>query len=280
MIFKYADRLYNELNGELTAVKLDEEQRIKMLEGCIVLCIRYLKRLKEFFMEHPPKDKTEEIRFFKEVKPKFKSLLIFYQQVLNIEARTPVGDTELISDFYFGEMKILTHYFERQVLFYEYNRMGSDYLDEKYYVRGVYDIKLGPDHSLVDGDPAFNTSHDNTLAHIMANEMILVWLQKSILHTNNRKESDLEALKEQELITWTETSTALAELVYGLKETKAVNNGNISIERLTRYMERVFHTKLDNAYDTWNYICTRANKTIFMDKMKVALLDRIALKLR
>jgi len=280
MIFKYTDRLYDDLNRDLTAIKLDEEQRIKMFEQCIAVSIRYLRRLKDFFLDNPPVEIAEEIKFFKEVKPKFKSLLIFYQQVLNIELRTPVGDAELITDFYFSEMRIITHYFESQVPFYEYNRMAADYLDEKYYVRGVYDIKLGPVDNLVDGDPAFNASHDNTMAQLMANEMILVWLQKNILHVNNKKESDLESLGEQELVTWTETSTALAELVYGLKETKAVNNGNISIERLARYLEKVFHTKLDNAYDTWNYICTRANKTIFLDKMKVALLEKIERKNR
>jgi len=49
---------------------------------------------------------------------------------------------------------------------------------------------------------------------------------------------------------------------------------------MARYMEKVFHVKLDNFYDTWSYICQRANKTIYLDEMKVALLEKIALKSR
>ena len=280
MIFKYATRLYDDLNRDLTAKKLDEQQPAKMMESCILISISYLNRLRTFFKEHEPQSKEEEILFFKTVKPKFKCLLIFYQQVHNIEIRKPVGDPNMISAYLMNELKVLTHYFERHLTFYKYVRTEATYLDDQYYIRGVYNIYLDPDEGAVDGDPGFTTSHDNQLARIWANEMILVWLEKQILALAHSEKTDLKSLMEEELVVWTQTNTALTETIYGWKATKAINNGKLSIEKMARYMEKVFHVKLDNFYDTWSYICQRANKTIYLDEMKVALLEKIALKSR
>jgi hypothetical protein len=278
MIFKYADRLYDDLNRELTAIKLDEDKKIKILEAASAVCIRYLKRLKDFFLENPPKDREQEIRFFKAVKPKFKSLVIFYLQATNIELRVPVGDKERVATYFASELNILTHFFESQPAFYHYVRIGATYLDEQYFVRGIYNLGLDPDEGVADGDPAFSTSHDNRLAQVLASEMLLAWLEKNILIARNKASTDIKSMMEEELVVWTQTNTALTELIYGWKETKAINNGQLSIERMARYMERVFHAKLDNCYDTWSYICQRTNKTIYLDEMKIALVEKIMLK--
>jgi hypothetical protein len=105
---------------------------------------------------------------------------------------------------------------------------------------------------------------------------------KRILNKINksREQTDLKTLMEEELVVWTQTNTALTETIYAWKETRAINDGKLSIERMARYMEKVFNTRLDNCYDTWSYICQRTNKTIYLDEMKMALLEKIALKSR
>jgi hypothetical protein len=280
MIFKFSERLFEDLNGALGALKLEEKLLIKRLEQSILVCVRYFTRLRDFFKEHEPKSKEEKIRFFKEVKPKFKSLLIFHQQALNIEGRRPIGDRQTLNDYYLDELKILTHYFESNLAFYKYVRADAEYLDEQYYVPGVFNVLLDPDEGIVDGDTGFNTSHDNKLAHIMAHELLLTYLEKTILKLNHKEEMDLASFIEEEMVIWTQTNTALAETIYGWKETNALNNGKLSVARITAYMEKVFHVEIGSISDTWNYICGRANKTIYLDDMKKAVLERMALKLR
>lgn len=279
MILKYSERLYEDLNRELTNLKLDEKPVFKRLELSILTCIRTLTKLKTFFKENGPWTKAEEIEFFKKVKPKFKSLLIFHQQVLNIESRRPVGDTQAVSDYYLNELKVLTHYFDSHMSFYQYVRTEATHFDEQYFVRDVYHIHLNPYEGIVDFDTSFNTSHDSQVAHILANEMILAYLEKQILGANNKENSDLKTFMEEELVTWTQANTALVENIYGWYETKALNHGKLSLTRISRYMEKVFHVKLDDFFDTWGYISDRANKTIYMDEMKVGILNRISQKL-
>lgn len=280
MIFRFSEKLYEDLNSALGAIKLEEKQLLKRLEQSTLICVKYFTRLRDFFKENQPREKVEQIRFFKEIKPKFKSMLIFHQRILDIESRRPIAEQAHLTDYYLDELKMLTRYFERNLDFYQYIRSGADYLDDQYFIPGAFNVYLSPDISLVDGDGSFTTSHDTKLAHMMANELILVYLEKTILKLNDREEMDLSTFIEEEMVIWTQTNTALTEMIYGWKETKALNHGKLSVARITAYMEKVFHVEIGNISDTWNYISGRSNRTIYLDEMKKAVIERMTLKLR
>jgi hypothetical protein len=275
MIFKFSERLYEDLEAALGALKLTEKQLIKRLETSVEVCIQFFTRLRDFYKEHLPESVADKIRFFKEIKPKFKALLIFHQSLLRIETRRTIGGKEDLSNYYLDEVKVLVHYFEDHADFYQYVRSMADYLDGQYYVPGVFNIHLDPDENFVDADTVFSTSHDSKLAHVIAHELLLTYLEKTILRVNSREDIDLYTFIEQEMIIWTQTNTALSENIYGWKETKALNNGEISIKRIAAYMERVFHVDIGDISDNWNYICDRANKTIYLDDMKKRVLERM-----
>jgi hypothetical protein len=78
MITKFSDRLYADLNKDLNALMLDDEQVIKRLEKSIHVCIKYLRKLKDYCKLNDPPTSADEIIFFKHIKPKFKSQLIFF----------------------------------------------------------------------------------------------------------------------------------------------------------------------------------------------------------
>jgi len=280
MIFKYSERLHEDLEGALGALKLEEKQLIKRLEQSVLVCIKFFTRLRDFYKEHEPKSMEEKIKFFKEVKPKFKALLIFHQALLRIETRRMIGGKDDLSNYYLDEVKVLIHYFEDHADFYKYIRSGADYLDEQYYVPGVFNVHLDPDENFVDADTAFSTSHDSKLAHVIAHELLLAYLEKTILRVNSREDIDLYTFIEEEMMVWTQTNTALSENIYGWKETKAINHGKTSIARITAYMQRVFHVDIGNISDNWIYICERANKTIYLDEMKKAVLERMNNRLK
>ncbi|MFA6084670.1 RteC domain-containing protein [Mucilaginibacter sp.] len=279
MILKFSERLYEDLNSALGALKLEEKRLLKRLEQSVLVCIKFFTRLRDFYKEHEPNSKEDKIRFFKEVKPKFKALLIFHQALLRIEGRRTIGAKEDLSLYYLDEVKVLTHYFEDHTDFYRYVRSEDNYLDEQYYLPGVFNVHLDPDENVVDADTVFCTSHDNKLAHIIAHELLLAYLEKAILRLNSREETDLYTFIEEEMMVWTQTNTALSENIYGWKETKAINHGKTSIARITAYMQRIFHVDIGSISDNWNYICERAGKTIYLDEMKKRVLERMNKKL-
>lgn len=283
MIFKFSERLFYDLENALGALrpKKGDHDQIKTLEAALLLCIQYLSRLRKFFKENKPKDQPALIRFFKEVKPLFKAKLIFYQFMLETEKNKPAtADVEGLTEYYLDQRKPLFLFFDGNKDFYRYMRARETYLDDQYFLPGVFNIHLCPDESIVDGDEEFTTSHDSKAARKLAHELIGKWLEKTILTLNDQEEMDLGSFIEQEMMVWTQKDIALVENIYGWKETNALNHGKVSVARISRYMEKVFHVDLGNVSDTWNTICGRANPTIFMDDMKDGITERKRKKLK
>ena len=277
MVTKFSERIFADLNKDLNTFVLNENNPVKRLEQSVQSCIKYLQRLKEFCKEHPFSSTSEEINFFKHIKPRFKSLLIFYQSLLNIETRKPIGEEQAISAFLGNELKVLHHFFESNISFYQYVRTQSSYLDEHYFVRGTYDVLLDPDQCLVDFDPAFSTTHDHKLAQVLASEMLQNQLQQDLLGIAQR-DANGQADPDFQSFDWKQTKCALIELIYSWHATEAF--GKRSLKSIAKFIERSFNVSLGNFYDTFDWLCGRQVPTAYLDEMKQAFLLRVEKRLR
>lgn len=277
MITKFSDRLFADLERELNEHVLNETSAIKRLEKSVNSCIKHLLKLKAFFKEKNPSATGDEIVFFKQIKPKFKSRLIFYQSLLNIETRKPIGEEQAICDFLANELKVLHHFFESNLSFYQYVRTASSYLDEYYFVRGSYDVHLEPDQCMVDFDPDFSTTHDHKLAQVLASEMLQDQLQRDILRVTQR-EANANTDAEFREFDWKQTKCALIELIYSWHATEAF--GKRSLKSIAKFIEHTFNVSLGNFYDTYDWLCGRSSPTVYIDEMKEAFLLRMQKRLK
>src|SRR6185437_9881594 len=104
---------------ELGKIAGDDNEELKARELSIWVCIRYLQQLKNCFKENPPKDVSEEIEFFKCIKPKFKATLLYHQMMYNIACRKPFGGSEQLVRFYKKELEVLARYHEENIVFWQ-----------------------------------------------------------------------------------------------------------------------------------------------------------------
>ena len=274
MYKKSYDAMYEEFSAQLVELSRSDEDRVKWLQQAVALCYEYMKRLKRYFLRNEPKSPEDEMCFFKTVKPRFKAQLLFHQSVLDIEGRRPPGG-EALTAHYLREMERLTYYFNSNLSFYDYVRRDSCHLDQHYYLRGMFDVGLCPHENLVDFDECFNTSHDSKLAQLLANEMTLSYLERRIERINNKESGSFLDMLGEEIYTWTETQAAFVEHCYGLILSKAVNHGKLVTAAFIHYMEKVFHTTVKNFYGTYNDLSERTNQTLFTDKVRQALIDKM-----
>jgi hypothetical protein len=277
MIAKFSERLYADLNKDLNAILLDDEQVIKRQEKSIHTCLKYLRKLKDYAKLNDPATPDEEIAFFKGIKPRFKSQLIFHQALLNIEIRKPIGEGQVVSEYYLNEIKILRHFFESNLTFYQYVRTQATYLDEYYFVRGNYDVHLDPDQCVIDFDPTFSTTHDHKLAQVMANELLQEHLEQAIMRINQR-DAITQIDAEFKDFDWKQTKCALIELIYSWHATEAFGKKNL--KSIVKFIERSFNVSLGNFYDTYDWLCGRSSPTTYLDEMREAFLLRMEKKLR
>jgi hypothetical protein len=254
---------------------LGEDDTIQRLEKSIHVCLKYLQKLKDYVKAHDPETPDGQILFFKQIKPKFKSQLIFHQSLLHMEIRKPIGEGQVVANYYGNELKVLHHFFESNQSFYQYVRTQATYLDEYYYVRGNYDVHLDPDQCMIDFDPSFSTTHDHKLAQVLASELLQVHLEQAIVKINH-KEAMVQMDSDFKDFDWKQTKCALIELIYSWHATEAFGKKNL--KTIVKFIERAFNISLGNFYDTYDWLCGRPSPTTYLDEMRQAFLLRLEKK--
>lgn len=263
-----------QLENDLKHIDIEEDDILKKSEHSINICLNAIKTLKQTVTKHKIKSEKEQIQIFKEIKPKFVSLLIYHLNVYNIETNRPNGLVKIKRKYLQAELNKLKNYFDDNLDFYRYYRTGSTYLDNKYFVRGKTDIRLNLDCHIFESDPKFCTSHDFKVSSILANDLLQVYLENELTKLDYQTASK-DNLVPKNMLHWTGSKVALIELLYGLYTTGNFNNGNTDIKTIAAYFEKVFDIELGDYYHAYLELRMRQNPTKFIDTMKDALLRKM-----
>lgn len=274
---QFIPKLHKQLNSNLQAIDLEESNTISKAQKSIVCIKSTLSQLKTFILNYTFKNKEEEIQFFKGIKPDIFSKLIYFANILNIECKRPMGSPEIQKNYLSHELEKLTFFFNNHLEFYQYYRMNSTHLDDKYFLRGKEDICLYQDSFMFYVDPDFSTSHDDMVAQIMANDSLVVYLNRelevlAIKESNpNWGQLGINNLPFQ----WTDSKTSLVELIYAIHASGAINNGNCEIRELSAFFEYSFNVRLPDIYRTFLELKYRSNPTKFTDFLKTSLIRKM-----
>jgi hypothetical protein len=136
------NHLYEDLEDKLRMIDLEEDSILKKSEQSFQIALQAINQLRDDLQQKPLVSQNDEISFFKEIKPKFISKLIYHLSVFNIETNKPNGGIKVRRKYYQNELDKLKRYFDNNLEFYRYYRTHSNYLDHKYFVRGKQDLRL------------------------------------------------------------------------------------------------------------------------------------------
>lgn len=217
------------------------------------------------------KGKEEEIDFFKHIKPYVYSRLKFYAKLYNFLIERPTGSIKSQRNFIDQELKKLHIDAKRNVDFIKYYREKSTTLDAFYFVRGRDNISLVSNTSHFYTDAEFSTSHDHTIAKIMAYDLLNIYYNQEL---NNLGLATTKNFKKPHYcadlnLKWTASKTDLVELIYALQSTGAIKDGKGGLKEMANACEQMFDIDLGNFYRT--YIEIRARKidrTTFLNSLK------------
>lgn len=263
------------LNHEIEKLELEETDILVKAEKGIKTTKAALTKMRKFVLHHAFKSKQAEIQFFKVTKPKIYSKLIYYVKLFNIESKRPRGSNKSQIKYFNNQIDRLQDYFNDNLEFYHYYRRGATYLDAHYFVRGNLDIRLFPDTFSFFTDDEFSTSHDSTVATILAYDMLIVYLKTEIAKLENSNGLDAIAVSchTQSTLNWTGSYTELVELTYALYASGRINRGNTDIKELILAIQNLFNIQNNNYYHTFTELRGRKiNPTKFMDTLKESLL--------
>ena len=138
---KISESLLAALEQQLTTIKTAEDKSVTYAEKAITATIKTSEDLKTAFLKHSFNTKEEEIEFFKHLKPKIVSKLIYYNEIFNIEISKPSGANKTIKKHYEKQQSKLKNFFNANKEFYKYYRSQNTCLDKKYFLRRKHDIR-------------------------------------------------------------------------------------------------------------------------------------------
>ncbi|MGX9986859.1 RteC domain-containing protein [Soonwooa purpurea] len=261
--FKNIELNYQKLEQDLLAIHEEHGTGIMAIENCLIILDGHIRQLRSMLLKHHFEAMGDEIYFFKEVKPKFIAKYIYYNKALQIEVLKPLSDIRNQRKFYQAEIKKIKLHQDSQSEFYHYYKRNATFLDQKYFVRYSYDLKMAVPNQLYDFDENFTTSHDYSVASILADTMLLQYISDRLLDLDLPEEFNMKAKTK---ISWTLSKVAIIELFYALHQQKAFNNGNSDLSELMRYVENVFDIKLGNFHKVIQEIKYRkTNRTKFLN---------------
>lgn len=264
------------LNEQLNFIDLEIDNQIKKCESAIDVILKSINSVKRIISKSAFKSDSEEILFFKEVKPQFTSKLIYYNMIYKIEMKRPNGGNRILKKYYHNELLKLKAFFDNELEFYQYYRSGSTYLDYKYFQRGKFDIKLTLDSYYFEADITFSTSHDFKVAQILANDLIQLYLENQLIVIENKDTSEKSQRKPNIKLMWTGSKIALIELLYALQSEGTFNNGAVDLKDIAEYFEQVFEIDLGQYRRAFLEIRARKNdRTKFISSLNETLLKRM-----
>lgn len=276
-MIQQANQLYEELTQQLRETEAMPFSAPAQRQERLLQHIREaIDVLKQQVITYTFADEAEEIFFFKEIKPKFTSLLIYHARLALIELKKPLGSLQDLRRHYENELLLIRVFYDHHVQLYQYLLSGSTYLDSRLFVRGKADLPYHECTSSMDTDTRFSTHYDYIVARLEANRRLGEYLIQTI-HRLEQGQVDFTTAQSESVLTWTGSKVYLIELAYGLFESGQINNGTADLCEITERLETFFGVKLGNVYRTFQEVRQRKkdSRTKFLDLMRERLLHRM-----
>lgn len=119
----YTQELIEDINANLQNIVLEENDVFFKATQAVNILENAFNSLKSYISSYTFKDESEEIAFFKEIKPQLFSKLIYYRKIYSIEVMRPSGSFETQKNYLNNELDRIKGYFERNLDLYKYYRM-------------------------------------------------------------------------------------------------------------------------------------------------------------
>lgn len=257
---------YQRMVNSLLEMEKQQEDCLIMAEQCLILIDEYVRRLKSQVIRHQFDSMADEVYFFRALKPKFIAKYLYYNQILEIESARPRSGRKAIRKFYENRMAALNDHHLAYVEFYNYFKRGATYLDQKYFVRNAYDLKMRlPDH-LYSFDEGFTTFYDHQVATIISNDELMNFLMLGIKRLETGQERK-EVFKNR--LKWTAPKVALIELIYALHHCRCFNAGTLDLSETVQVFEDLMEVDLQNFHKVLTEIKARkGNRTKFLYQLQ------------
>jgi len=273
MINDFAEPLYQELTRRLEETQPTPDNPARQFKTYLKYVRQALMDLDTYVAAHPFESELEERRYLEQVLPGFRALEFYYYELIWLICNRPIGDRFEWMDYYQQELEAIRHFLNRHAAYYQLYKVRSLGLEEVLSDGACLDRWIGPAENHI----ALPVKERTELfAKFIAYDKLQHYLLEQISMLREIERNHPQGLRSKQLH-WTGDICNLVELVYGLYETKQINNGEVSLTEVVNCMEQLFQINLGRVNRI--FIDIRRRKVIshtrFMEQMRTAILHRI-----
>lgn len=270
---KYTGEIYRDMMEQVQRLTLTGDHEMPKAEQCFHIVETAMIKLRDYIYQYTFADDDEEIHFFKIIKPRFHAELVYYAELIHIEANKPFGSKELVTSFYRQVIQRLQVYFDRRHTYYIYYRSQRKAEDRLLFLRSSDCVPVIPEDNL-DMDRTFSTLGSSWFSKFIGFERIIEHLLQRIDHIENG--SNKLDQPHKHLTVWTDSKAALVELAYALQARGSLNHGNADVKDIITELEYLFNVQLGNFYRTYFDMGIRKkSRTPYLDSLKETLERRM-----
>jgi len=271
-------KIVKDLEKELKHIEIENDDISIISEKCITKIRLALKETKKIVLYGEFKSKSDEIEFFKIIKPRLVSKFIYYAKLFKVISKKPKGNVKIQKKYLENEIREMQIYFNNHLLFYQYYQKNAHHSDELFFLRKNKNMNIHFEYSESYIDEEFATNLDATFSKFKGYEMAIQYFKDLIEKLVSGKNNNSYYLNNKKSkLTWTSKKVYLVELIYAIYGTKSINNGQIEIKEIAETFETMFNIKLGDYYRTFQEIKRRKlSNTKFLSQLSANLEKQIA----
>ena len=257
---------FQELEREFQLLKVTDKNAIQHSLEMISFLEKKLKKVNLWVKKYTFDSDKEEIHFFKELKPSLVSKIYFYKCVFDLESSLPKSKKRKRKQ-YLKELDKISNLSKSDRDIYTYHRSRATYNDDSFFIRKTYKDIIINDPVLVNFDSKMSTSHDHFIAKIIASDMLTNYIELKIEEIDKGVNSIINTNPVS--YTWSGSKIDLVELIYALKYSGLINNGDVEVKELASHIGKLFNIELeDTIYRTFQDLKSRKTvKTKFINTL-------------
>ena len=228
---------------------------------------QYLAETKAAFLAVESLNPTDEIAYFKRIKPLLVSYSIFYSEIIAFHWEMPDTGKKSKNNFIDKRIQRIQKFFNRHKFFDYYIRSGQSHLDEHFFLRNNQ-TPYDPDNLDPYADLHYSTSRDLLAAKLLAYHRMLEYLKK--IRKSTVEGQNISHLDSS--LNWTGSRTDLTELIYALYHSKVINHGDADIIKIATALSSLLNIDLGDVYKTYSEIKIRKkSRTKFLDSLAIQM---------
>lgn len=215
-----------------------------------------MQKIENTIESKPFKSPIEEIEYYKHQKPRLLRYQIYFENVLRIEEKFPIGTKKQLKAYLKKEEISLSNFYKKNQEAFIYARRNQTHSDHVYFTQ----LNLNKD----------------LMAAIYAAEMLQEYLkEKRKIITKTLEATPQKPLPFDTKLNWTDTQAGLVEIIYAIHAKGCINDGNATIKAIVETLEAVFNINISDYRRTFQDIKNRHQSARFLNKLSFALTQKI-----